>query len=370
MEVFIIIGILLLIWAVADVFKSIAVGKRALPFVLNLLLDLFVVGFLPIFYIYFTGDWAAKEVCCDDHLFGIQHRITMYVWIGLCMLAYFFSVFRKQMAPPIIEVLANCFLLVGVLLNGLLTYHFLDSQPPICPIIMLLFLGTLARNQHLAFQNFENPNWNTQGPINQIAFKILRLNAFKQYPILILVFLPILIICTAILMLFGQQPDSTIKAFTETYRLGFSQIEEECFNVDCGGHYLCSVAAQGHPQIVQPQRLGIRHGKPIICNRQLLIANAFEELIEEHFPKVHTRIRHNYNKVGTLVHKHYYLFEYKYISDFVYLLMKPLEWFFWLVLYTFDRQPENRIAQQYLPWSERRAIKCSMQQSFAQGNQT
>ena len=29
-------------------------------------------------------------------------------------------------------------------------------------------------------------------------------------------------------------------------------------------------------------------------------------------------------------------------------LMKPLEWLFLVVLYTFDRKPENRICSQYL----------------------
>ena len=45
----------------------------------------------------------------------------------------------------------------------------------------------------------------------------------------------------------------------------------------CGGHYLCSVAAKGHTQIVKPERFGVRNGGRIICNRQLLISNAFED---------------------------------------------------------------------------------------------
>ena len=41
---------------------------------------------------------------------------------------------------------------------------------------------------------------------------------------------------------------------------------------------------------------------------------------------------------------------------FVHVAMKPLEWFFVLVLYTFDRHPERRIAVQYLSVNERRCI--------------
>jgi hypothetical protein len=37
-------------------------------------------------------------------------------------------------------------------------------------------------------------------------------------------------------------------------------------------------------------------------------------------------------------------------------LMKPLEWFFLLVLYTVDAKPENRIHMQY---SELRAVRIS-----------
>ena len=35
-------------------------------------------------------------------------------------------------------------------------------------------------------------------------------------------------------------------------------------------------------------------------------------------------------------------------ADITYLVMKPLEWIFLLVLYLTDRKPEDRIAKQYL----------------------
>ncbi len=168
------------------------------------------------------------------------------------------------------------------------------------------------------------------------------------YPVLIIICLPVILVVTAILLLFGQQPDSSIRAFTETYKHGFSQWDYMCDNVQCGGHFLCSVAAQGHPNIVRPKRLGVRHGKFIICNRQLLIANAFEDIIMEQFPYLHRLIRRNYNRIGDLIHRYYYWFENKYVSDTIYYLMKPLEWCFWIYLYLTDRQPENRIARQYL----------------------
>lgn len=45
----------------------------------------------------------------------------------------------------------------------------------------------------------------------------------------------------------------------------------------------------------------------------------------------------------------------KLIADFVYILMKPLEWFFIVILYTFEQNPENRIAKQTLiHWIEKK----------------
>jgi hypothetical protein len=119
---------------------------------------------------------------------------------------------------------------------------------------------------------------------------------------------------------------------------------------------LCSVAANGHKKVVSPIRYGERNGNKIICNRQLLIANAFEELVQQKLPNAHKIIRHQYNKVGNAIHHHYHIFNNKFVSDCIYILMKPLEIFFLLTLYTFDKRPENRIAQQYLNKWDREAL--------------
>jgi hypothetical protein len=58
-----------------------------------------------------------------------------------------------------------------------------------------------------------------------------------------------------------------------------------------------------------------------------------------------------------MVHRHYNIFNNKYVSDFVYVIMKPAEWLFLLVLYTFDAKPENRIACQYLKPEEKILLK-------------
>ncbi|WP_420831467.1 DUF6688 family protein [Paenibacillus sacheonensis] len=110
------------------------------------------------------------------------------------------------------------------------------------------------------------------------------------------------------------------------------------------GHYLCTVAARGHRRLVKPLRAGIRHGEPITVNRQLLIANAFENVLEQHMPASHRMIRRLYDSWGYPVSRH---IRSQLAADVVYLAMKPLEWFFLLVLYTVDRRPEDRIQAQY-----------------------
>lgn len=73
-------------------------------------------------------------------------------------------------------------------------------------------------------------------------------------------------------------------------------------------------------------------------------ANAFENILEEYTPKLHNIIRYVYDKYGYPLSKH---IKTSWSADLVYILMKPLEWFFILVLYTIDNKPENRISIQY-----------------------
>ncbi|MBR1764575.1 MAG: hypothetical protein IJ746_04195 [Ruminococcus sp.] len=155
--------------------------------------------------------------------------------------------------------------------------------------------------------------------------------------------LPLLGVLTVVLVLFGQGPGGMIKAFTETADWTFSQKTPpppEYYE----GHYLCTAAAGGHRRIVKPTRYGIRRGERIIVNRQLCIANAFEELIQERTPRLHRHIRSFYDTHGYPIAKKMTT---QARNDLVYILMKPLEWLFLLALYAFDTDPEGRIAVQY-----------------------
>ncbi len=161
----------------------------------------------------------------------------------------------------------------------------------------------------------------------------------------LLLMVPLLGILLALLALFGQYPDRLVRAWTETADWGLSQkIPPQ--NAFYDEHYLCTVAAGGHRKIVRPMRYGERHGHRVVVNRQLCIANAFEDLLMERTPRMHRRLRRFYDTYGFPLSR---LIRTKAQADFVWLLMKPLEWAFLLVLYLCAADPENRIAVQYMP---------------------
>ncbi|MFM6934808.1 MAG: DUF6688 family protein [Flavobacteriales bacterium] len=160
---------------------------------------------------------------------------------------------------------------------------------------------------------------------------------------IMILFLPFFIVTTLMLILFGQEFDSFTKVFTETTTWHFSQKTHPPY-LDHQGHYLCTVAACGSPQIVKPLRLGNRHGHEIIVNRQLMIANAFEAVIEQKFPKLNEVIRKNYDRHGYPLSKD---INTPFKSNMTYVLMKPLEWCFLIFLYLTCEKPEQLIHAQY-----------------------
>ena len=54
----------------------------------------------------------------------------------------------------------------------------------------------------------------------------------------------------------------------------------------------------------------------------------------------------------------------KWIADVVYIAMKPLEIFFLLILYSFDKKPEDRIAKQYIKGEDKLQIERALLNSL------
>lgn len=209
--------------------------------------------------------------------------------------------------------------------------------------LLLLFLKTLY---------FSTKDWaNLHDKTKTYKFRLLgKLHAFlltsKGLPLLgLLTLLPLMSLTIIVLSLLGQEPDSLIKTWTETSDWQLSQ-QISPQNVYYDQHYLCTVGASGHRKLVKPLRMGLRHGRPVVVNRQLCIANAFEQILEEKIPRIHRIIRKNYDRYGYPIARH---IKRAWQADMIYLVMKPLEWFFLAVIYLCDPDPETRIARQYLP---------------------
>ncbi len=201
---------------------------------------------------------------------------------------------------------------------------------------IVLVLKTIRMEQEIAkTRSFKN---NFLNACNKILTSHL---LFHTWALVLL--LPVFVITTLILILLGQEYNSLVKVFTDTTTWAFSQ-KMHPPPLDHQGHYLCTVAACGKPEVVKPLFVGKRHGKPIIVNRQLQIANAFEELVSDISPKFHHWIRKNYDKYGYNLSKK---INTKRTSTVTYILMKPLEIFFLACLYLFVTNPETKIKKQY-----------------------
>ena len=298
-------------------------------------------------------DWNESIFYFQIHTpIATEMTLTICIFILVAILGYLVLRFAKiNNLSPLVLVLAMSALYIGAIVAGLWIGQVfkIDAKNLILilfPLNVIVIFIKVIKDVII--------KWNAEYKDNKRVLKDNKLinlcnkilNNALNWPWLALVFMvPLLGILIGVLAVFGQAPDSVIKAFTETSEWNLST-KLPAQSLESNGHYLCTVAAGGHKEIVKPIRLGRRGGKYIVVNRQLCIANAFEQIIEEKAPKFHYLVRSFYDKYGYPVAKH---INSKYTADFVYFLMKPLEWIFLIVIYLFDNKPENRIAIQYLP---------------------
>lgn len=340
--------------------------KRQRPMRGTWLVDLYVFGLGAIYEIFYLGvlgnmtnyDWDVQLHNLEKHtpIYSGAAATVVVLWI-LGLIGYgILQYIPLRKLPPLVTVLSISAMYLGVIELILFTVqvyridNFLDLYLLILPLCCVLIVARLLlgkiREWNNMVQNAEEEHFATgkieQSPILAWCDSILRKAAWWPLLGLVLMF-PLLGILIVILMLFGQAPDSVIRAFTETsdWNLSLRQAPQ---NVLYDEHYLCTVAAGGHKEVVKPIRLGRRHGHEVIVNRQLCIANAFEQVLEERTPKFHRALRHFYDTYGFPVAR---LIHSKTVADLVYFIMKPLEWIFLVVLYLTDVHPENRIAVQY-----------------------
>lgn len=266
---------------------------------------------------------------------------TFFTFAALTLLALIIYSYRDANS---LSPLANVFCISGIL-GGVVLLLVFDNQLQVASFHTFFLLIYSIHLLWVRIKEWQEDRTEMAYENRLLQFFHQLLNRSRNWPWLaVLVALPTLALVVLILMLFGQQPDSMIKAWTNTADWAFSQkIPPQNLIID--EHYLCTVAAGGHEKVVKPQRMGVRHGHPVVVNRQLCIANAFEQVLEEKTPRFHRFLRRNYDRYGYPFAKH---IKKKWAMDLIYYLMKPLEWLFLLVLYLVDRKPENRIAMQYI----------------------
>ena len=287
-------------------------------------------------------DWSERLINSQKHaLIWSGAYPTFFTFAALTLLALIIYSYRDANS---LSPLANIFCISGIL-GGVVLLLVFDQQLQVASFHTFFLLIYSINLLWVRIKEWQEDRTEITYENRLLQYFHQLLNKSRNWPWLaVLLALPTLALVVLILMLFGQQPDSMIKAWTNTADWAFSQkIPPQNLIID--EHYLCTVAAGGHEKVVKPQRMGVRHGHPVIVNRQLCIANAFEQVLEEKTPRFHRFLRRNYDRYGYPFAKH---IKKKWTMDLIYYLMKPLEWIFLLVLYLVDRKPENRIAMQYI----------------------
>ncbi len=276
---------------------------------------------------------------------------SMPTFMTLCVLAivgYGAVRLYAQKLPPLTAALCYAAMYLGMILAIMVCVQLFEQATEfpvmylmIFPINYVLCSLRLMRDS-VRFLSELAGSVTYTNPILRWSARLLGHGA-RFILIAFLLTVPLMGAVILIMLLFGQQPDAMIRAFTQTTQWTLSQqIPPPALTYE--GHYLCTVAARGDAKVVKPLRAGKRHGRLIVVNRQLLVANAFEDLIAEKTPRFHRLVRGLYDTCGRPISV--------YIntprrSNAVYFLMKPLEWLFTLILYLFDSKPEDRIAMQY-----------------------
>lgn len=303
---------------------------------------------------YYTAIDPVDEECYIP--FGGKHIVTIILYFIAFNVSVLLIWLKGNELPPLAKVLSLSIFVLGLTINFFvllqISEHNTESMdmydksehiyfflltPVISILISILLLFHIVKQKIMT----ANDKVYSNKFLNKLNLFLAQKSNLTIWSFILII--PLLLVITVILILFGQDSNSLIKVFTETTTWRFSQQMHPPI-LDHEGHYLCTVAVAGNPKIVKPIRFGKRNGKTIIVNRQLLIANAFEEMIQDYTPKLHQFIRRNYDIYGYNLSRK---INNEQMSNLTYILMKPLEWLFLICLYLFCEKPEERINKQY-----------------------
>lgn len=346
-------------------------GERGTRHVLYVL---FGVGLLVVLPALGIAVDAAADPCDRAHCDPNFRPLSFPGVLGLvpvhaaAALAFFVSVRRPGATRPAVEASLVGAMLAGVVLHLLLAVQFVPAVPlaffviplPILtpyltvPLLLREVVVRLRARGHDALvakaeaiaraASLKEPTYREPAPLEIVPETVVARPLHVPLALRGLGVAQLVVGAHAIVSaLVLSRADAAVVAFVETCGYPLSRLPVPP-PADC--HYLCTIAAQGSPGLVRPFRLGTRRGRTIVVNRQLAVANAFEDLLHERWPRFGRWARKTYDALavpicGALSRR-------RWLANALYLAMKPAEVAFEIVLLLGDPgDPESRIERMY-----------------------
>ncbi|MDB4931571.1 MAG: hypothetical protein JWM10_4055 [Myxococcaceae bacterium] len=308
---------------------------------------------------------SCRTTNCDPgpamfRVLGARGVVGLVVLHAVTALAFAVSRRRPAKLPPGAELAVHALLVVGVALQLALAAQLADllwglvifpvALPVIAPFasVAMYLRELVARLRRRGAESLATTPATVDGVYRAATVEVpVTDDARVHRPTLAaaLVTAPAVLGVYAVVMAaVHHQRGAALAVFTETCGHALSAVSITHVTVaDC--HYLCTVAARGTPSLVRPERVGRRNGHPILVNRQLAVANAFEDLLHTRWPRFGRLARASYDRVGLPVSRY---ITRTWMADAVFVAMKPFEWAFYATLLLLDRgDPEARIDRMY-----------------------
>ena len=167
---------------------------------------------------------------------------TFFTLAALTLLALIIYSYRDANS---LSPLANVFCISGIL-GGVVLLLVFDNQLQVASFHTFFLLIYSIHLLWIRIKEWQEDRTEISYENRLLQWLHQLLNKSRNWPWLaVLVALPTLALVVLVLMLFGQQPDYMIKAWTNTADWAFSQkIPPQNLIID--EHYLCTVAAGGH----------------------------------------------------------------------------------------------------------------------------
>ncbi len=337
-------------------------GAHGASHVLYLVTSVLVLIIFPILGLAVDGAADACKPSCHQTFrpLAMPEVFTLVPLHTAAAFAFFLSVRRPHALAPRVEAAIVAVLAAGIVLHVALGVQFLLAVPyamyiiplPIVtpyltvPLLAHHLVGRLRARGHEALvleaeRAEERQTGYREAPV--VPLPVTRSPMHLGILLRGLVGAPLVLGIHAVVMgVVLRSPSGGVDAFLNTcgYMLSRLPVPPQA---DC--HYLCTIAAQGSPRLVRPYRWGMRRGQPILVNRQLALANAFEDLLHERWPRFGRLARRTYDALAFPLSR---ALSRRWIANALYVLMKPAEVVFFIALLFLDPgDPESRIDGMY-----------------------